>query len=204
VTLDPATRGGLLTRAALLTVDTDASQTNPPRAGKLVWTKILCKTIAPPPPGAAASFHFDKSLSTRQNFEKLDTEPACAGCHATINPIGFAFEHYDAIGRFRSMDGTHAVDSSGSYASASGPKAFGGALDLAQALATDPDATSCVAKTWFRFAAARVEDPKDMYSLQDSFAKFKGAAFDMRALLKGLAMSRTFRYRAVEAGEVVK
>ena len=204
VTLDPATRGGLLTRAALITVDTDASQTNPPRAGKLVWSKILCKTIDPPPPGAAASFHFDKGLSTRENFDKLATQPACASCHGILNPIGFAFEHYDAVGRYRTMEGPHTVDSSGSYVSATGTKSFGSVVDMSRALATDADATSCIAKTWFRYAVRRLETDKDVHSLEGAFGSFKASSFDIRAFLTAVTTSRTFRYRALEAGEVVQ
>jgi hypothetical protein len=204
VSLDPATRAGLLTRASLLAVDANAAVTNPPRSGAKLWQKLLCKTIAPPPPGAAAAFHFDPALSTRENFAKLESDASCKGCHAVINPIGFAFEGYDAIGRHRTMDGSHAVDSSGILTSdPARPRPFSSIVDLSRTLATDPDATSCIARQWLRFALQRSESDADRFSLESAYARFTGTTYDVRALLKAFAMSRTFRYRAVEAGETL-
>ncbi len=202
VQLDPATRAGLFTRASLLSVDANASTTNPPRSGAKLWQKVLCKTIAAPPPGAAAAFHFDTTLSTRENFSKLESDPSCKGCHAVINPIGFAFEGYDAIGRRRAMEGSHAIDASGTLASdPAHPRPFSSIVDLSATLASDPDATSCVARQWFRFAVQRSETDADRASLEAAYARFTSSTFDVRALLKAFATSRTFRYRAIEAGE---
>lgn len=201
VQLDGNARAGLLTRAALLLVDSNASQTNPPRAGKLVWEKILCKTIAPPPPGAATAFRFDNAKTVRQNFETLESDGACAGCHKTLNPIGYAFENFDAIGRYRTMDGSKPLDASGSVDTVDGTHDFSSIVELSKQLAGDSDARSCVARTWFHFAMGRDESEADQYSLQSSFGKFRDADFDLRMLVKSFAASRTFRYRAIEPGE---
>ncbi len=204
VQLDASTRSGLFTRASILTVDSNASTTNPPRSGAKLWEKVLCKTVAPPPPGAAAAFHFDTQLSTRENFAKLEADPSCKGCHAIINPLGFSFEGYDAVGRARTTEGAHAIDASGTLTSdASRPRAFKSIVDLSALLATDPDATSCVARQWFRFAVQRQESAGDTYSLESAYSQFSTTSFDLRALLKAFALSRTFRYRALEAGEAL-
>lgn len=204
-TVDPNTRAGLFTRASLVMVDSNASQTSPPRAGKFIWTRVLCNTIGAPPAGATAAFHFDDTLSVRQNFEALQTEPACSSCHAALNPLGFAFESYDPVGKFRTTDGTHPIDASGKLTLSNGQtEPFTNIVDLSRLLADDADATSCVARNWFRFASARMETDADTYALESTFAAFRNAGWDIRVMLKSFAMSHTFRYRAVDQGEVTQ
>src|SRR5206468_1195408 len=88
--------------------------------------------------------------------------PACAGCHTLLEPIGFAFESYDAIGRFRATEGGRPVDSSGQLvgtADADGPLAD--AVDLSRRLAQSQDVRGCVAKQWYRYALGRNDSDAD-------------------------------------------
>jgi hypothetical protein len=202
--LDPTQRAGLLTQASFLATISNPATTNPPRSGHTVYTNFLCEHIAPAPPGAAAAFKPDPTLTTRQNFSVLETQGSCKACHSILNPIGYAFESFDAIGRFRTKEGGNTVDASGVLTTSAGSRPFANAVELGSLLATDADAQGCVARKWLRFGLARMESDADAYSIATSFESFKEASFDVRAFLKATALSRTFRFRAPEDGEVLQ
>jgi hypothetical protein len=204
VELDPTQRAGILTQASLLATLSNPGGTVPPRSGHMVYTNLLCQHIAPAPPGAAQQFKPDAALSTRQNFSVLETTAGCKACHAILNPLGYAFESFDPIGHFRTEEGDHPIDASGALTTSAGTKRFANAVELGGLLANDPDAQSCVARKWLRFALARVETSGDAYSLQTSFQQFQASGFDVRAFLRAAATSRTFRFRAPEDGEVLQ
>src|SRR6185436_9585692 len=97
-------RAGLLTRALFLSTGT--ANTRPIMKGVFVRTNVLCDTIPPPPPGANAKPpELGPNMTTRESVEAITEMPktTCAGCHANlINPLGYATEDFDALGRFRS------------------------------------------------------------------------------------------------------
>ena len=204
VALDPTERAGILTQASFLTTISNPGSTNPPRAGHTLYTNFLCNQIPAAPPGAAAQFKPDATLSTRQNFSTLETMSGCKVCHSILNPLGYAFESFDAVGHFRTQEGTSTVDASGALTTSAGSRPFANAVELGSLLATDPDAQSCLTRKWFRFALARMETSGDDYSLATAFQRFKESDFDLRVLLRAAASSRTFRFRAPEEGEVLK
>lgn len=200
--LNAQTRGGLLTRAGFIAGLTNPASTNPPRAGHLIFERILCRTVAPPPPGATESFMFDDSQSTRWNYEQLESSEECGGCHRVVNPMGFAFEHYDAIGRYRDTEGPHPIDSSGTFAAASGDQIpFDDLMELSAILAEDDEALTCISNRWWRFALSRMEQDGDQPSIADAYTQFLDSDGDIRMLLGAIAKSNTFRFRAAEPGE---
>lgn len=203
VNLDKTRRGGLLTQLGVLAAQSNPGTTNPARAGKMVLSNLLCLPLDPPPPGATDGFQMKPELSMRDNFARLESEPSCKGCHTLINPLGFAFEQYDAIGHYRTKEGPHTVDASGSFMSRDGKVSFDNLVELGAGLAGTPELRECVARKWLQFALGRVSSKADRYSLDTAFKAFHESDYDVKKLLKALATSRTFRYRAPEAGEVM-
>jgi hypothetical protein len=110
----PATRGGLLTQASILAITSSPTRTAPVKRGKWVLEQLL-GTPPPPPPPDIPELDEKKQLSgsLRQVMEQHRENPICASCHARMDPIGFAFENYDAIGAFRTKDGQFDIDASG-------------------------------------------------------------------------------------------
>jgi hypothetical protein len=110
----PANRGGLLTQASILTLTSNPTRTAPVKRGKWVLEQLL-GTPPPPPPPDVPDLDERKALtgSLRQVMEQHRANPVCASCHARMDPIGFAFENYDAIGAFREKDGQFPIDPSG-------------------------------------------------------------------------------------------
>lgn len=110
----PAHRGGLLTQASILTITSNTTRTAPVKRGKWILEQLL-GTPPPPPPPDVPEIDEKKTLSgsMRQVMEQHRENPICASCHARMDPIGFAFENFDAIGAFREKDGNFPIDASG-------------------------------------------------------------------------------------------
>ena len=113
VSLADRQRGGILTQASVLTVTSNPTRTSPVKRGRFILDQIL----GTPPPPDVPQLSEDKqatlSGSLRQRMEQHRANPACAQCHARMDPIGFAFENFDAIGAFREKDGGFVIDPSG-------------------------------------------------------------------------------------------
>ncbi len=116
VSLTGTPRGGVLTHGSILTLTSNPTRTSPVKRGKFLLENII--GIPPPPaPGDVPpldeeKIRFDK-LTLRQQFEAHRSAASCAGCHAFLDPMGFAFEHYDAIGRWRDTEKGQPVDAAG-------------------------------------------------------------------------------------------
>lgn len=110
----PSNRGGILTQASILTLTSNPTRTSPVQRGKWVLDQLL-NTPPPPPPPDVPQLDEGKQLtgSLRERLEQHRANAICASCHARMDPIGFAFENYDAIGRWRDKDGSFDIDPSG-------------------------------------------------------------------------------------------
>jgi Protein of unknown function (DUF1592)/Protein of unknown function (DUF1588)/Protein of unknown function (DUF1585)/Protein of unknown function (DUF1587)/Protein of unknown function (DUF1595) len=132
-------RGGLLRQGSILTVTSYATRTSPVIRGKWVLDNILGSPPPPPPPDVPAlkeKVGISKPMTMRERLAQHRENPACAGCHNIMDPIGFAFENYDAVGRWRTAEDGAKIDSSGGLPN--GAK-FDGVAGLQQALLKHPD-----------------------------------------------------------------
>jgi hypothetical protein len=127
-------RGGVLTQGSVLISTSTPTRTSPVIRGKWILEQILGTPPPPPPPDVpplAEQKAVDQSGSLRQRFEQHRSATECAGCHAKMDPLGFALENFDATGRWRDMDGKFAIDASGKLANGT---AFEGPRELKQVL----------------------------------------------------------------------
>lgn len=200
-TFDSSERGGLFTLAAFLANTGGPVGSAPPRRGKFVYTRLLCKELPPPPqlpPGPAA----EAGLTTRQRFERHSADPCATSCHSLIDDLGFAFEHYDGIGGYRETDMDMPVDAGGSVVlSDANEVQFADANELSRLLAADATAQKCFTTQWLRYALHRREEDGDHASLDAANAAFSESGGDIRELIVALVKSPTFRYRTVSATE---
>ena len=120
VQLDPARRGGVITQASFLTLTSkplgDGLRTSPVVRGKFILENLFNQKIPPPPPDVPPlKLDTNKQLvgTVRQIFEQHRQSPVCAGCHARMDPYGFALENYSGIGEWRDKDNNIPVDASG-------------------------------------------------------------------------------------------
>jgi hypothetical protein len=195
VDLPVAERSGLLTQASVLAVHADTQQTSPVKRGAFVRVHLLCQDLPPPPANAnVMPPKPDPNVPTRVRFEQHRNDPACSGCHTLIDPLGFAFEGYDAIGKWRTTEAGVAVDASGDITGtrdANGP--LTGALDLGRRLEGSSQARECVARQWFRFALGRAESADDECAVRASLARLDASGQDVREMLVALALTDSFR-----------
>ena len=113
VTLDDDRRHGLLGHASLLTITPYANRTSVVLRGKWVLENLLGAPPPPPPPNVPPLEENDPAgepTSLREKMEQHRSNPVCASCHAKIDPLGFALEHFDAIGQWRETDGGAVID----------------------------------------------------------------------------------------------
>ena len=130
VTLPDKMRGGLLTQASILTVTSNPTRTSPVKRGRWILEQILGAPPPPPPPNVPELPEGDKAQLTgslRQRMEQHRANPACANCHAKMDPLGFAFENFNAIGGFRQKDGDFPIEAGGVLP---GGKTFQGPVEL--------------------------------------------------------------------------
>jgi hypothetical protein len=110
-------RGGLLGQGSILTITSYATRTSPVVRGKWVLENLLASAPPPPPANVPAlkteGSEAGKTLTMREALTQHRANPACAGCHARMDPIGFAMENFDAIGRWRDRDAGKPIDTSG-------------------------------------------------------------------------------------------
>jgi hypothetical protein len=196
VALPAGQRAGLLTQPSLLALNAHPTHTSPVLRGRLVRDAFLCAPPPPPPPDVSAVLPtVDPSTPTRERYVAHSKDPACAGCHRLIDPIGFGFESYDAVGRYRATEAGRPVDASGHVSGAAElDGGFTGVVELAAKLAGSRQVRDCVARRWFRFALKRGEDG-DAGSLGPVVETFSASGGDLRALAVALVTSPAFRFR---------
>ena len=116
VSLTDESRWGLLGKASVLSVTSYPHRTSPTLRGKWLLENILAAPVPPPPPTVNTNLEEStaaKATSVREMLEQHRTNPACASCHARMDPLGFALENFDAVGQWRTKDGDAAIDPSG-------------------------------------------------------------------------------------------
>jgi len=146
----PANWGiGLLAQGSLLAANAHADADSPTWRGLLVYSKMFCNTRPTPPPSVPTIPDAQPGIeTTRARYEQthMTKGTACPGCHTRWDPIGFGFEHFDYVGRYRADESGLTIDSTGYALDDQGNKAltFDGQADLAAKLAADPAVTDCV------------------------------------------------------------
>jgi len=192
---DDPDRGGVLTTAAVLAVTTPTDVTSPVRRGVFVYDALLCSPLPPPPEGVAGELPPPGEVAKIDALEQHRSDPACAGCHDLVDPIGLGLERYDAIGRLRTMDeGGNAVPEYGRVPGLAGGD-FAGGVELGERLRTMPEASRCIATQVFRWAMGRSETSEDACVLDELAAVVAQTDGDYAELVGALVASDVFRRR---------
>ncbi len=197
VELAATERSGLLTQAAFLTSHAKRNATSPVHRGIIVRENLLCQIIPPPPDDVVTVLPpASEATTTRERFAQHLADPTCAACHALIDPIGLSFENYDGVGKFRTTEGTQAVDASGAIVGGGADLEadYQNAVEMSKLLGNADIVQDCMATQWFRFALGRTDSDADacsMAAVRNAFAATDG---NIPALLAGIASSDAFRH----------
>ena len=191
-----STRGGLLTHASMLTVTSNPTRTSPVKRGRWVLEQVLGAPPPPPPPDVPelpADAQAQASGSLRQRLEIHRADPSCANCHEKMDPIGFALENYDAVGRYRTKDGSFDIDASGVLPDGS---KFGNLAELKQILKNrSREVARCMAEKLLIFAIGRGVEFYDRPTIKKIVESSEASGYRFSSLVKSIVHSEPFRMR---------
>ena len=193
-------RAGLLGHASILTVTSYATRTSPVVRGKYLLDNILGAPPPPPPPNVPALEETGAAgaeASIREQMEQHRRSPACASCHERMDPLGFALENFDGIGRWRETDGGAPIDASGRLpdgAAFTGPADFRAAL-----LERRGEFVRTVTEKLLTYALGRAVGAPDMPAVRRIMQEAASADYRWSSLILGIVESRPFQMRRAPA-----
>ncbi|MEM9191539.1 MAG: DUF1592 domain-containing protein [Myxococcota bacterium] len=196
VDLDPAERFGVLTQPAFLAAHAHPDETSIVFRGRFVRFALLCEDSPPPPEDVDANLppRNRDEVTLRDHTEEAHSVGSCAGCHSLMDPIGYAFERYDTVGRYRTEDHGLPIDPSGQIVGGELPRTFDDAQGLVDLLAESEDVTSCVARRFVQYALG-TEPPIDDPLVVRATAAFQESGGSVRELAVAVVTDEAFRVR---------
>ena len=200
VSLNGTPRGGVLTHASVLTLTSDPNRTSPVKRGKYVLENIL-GTPPPPAPDNVPELESDAELkgTLRQQMVKHRENPVCASCHQKMDPIGFAFENFDAVGRWRTLDNGEPINAASQLDS--GEK-FRDATGLRKILAVRKRDlfVRCLTEKMLTFALGRGLEFYDKRAVDGIVKQMERDGFKFETLVMGIVKSLPFDMKRGEEG----
>jgi len=190
-------RAGLLGHGSVLTVTSYNDRTSVVMRGKWVMENILGTPPPPPPPNVPALDQTEIKGSLRQRMELHRSNPVCASCHSKLDPLGFALENFDAIGKFRTVDGNTAVDPSGTMLDG---HVFDGPVSFREALTSHQDAfLSTMTENLLTYALGRGVEPYDMPAVRRILSNAANNNYRWSSLIGEIVKSMPFQMRRAES-----
>ncbi len=182
------TRAGIHTLLSFVALHSHPGKSSPTLRGKAIRELLLCQKVPDPP----STVNFDQfndpkspNKTARNRLKAHSVDPACAGCHKLMDPIGLALEHFDGAGQTRFTENGEPIDTSGDLNGI----AFKDAVGLGAAMRQDPAATSCVVRRAYSYAAARPVERGERDWITHLEQEFADDGFRFRQLIKRIALS---------------
>lgn len=202
VSLAGTERRGLLTMAGFLARQATATESDPIHRGAFVNRRFLCADL-PPPPALVPAVPASPPGMPRTQRERIDAHTGAGtcgeGCHTTmINPIGFALEHFDELGRFRmTEDNGLPIDAASAYRFGRSERSFNGGVELSEEIAEQGMTHRCYARNLLRFVHTHPVGEEDGPLLTTlTLSSLQGDA-SIRTLVRTLVLSPSFRHRSL-------
>ncbi len=196
-----AQRGGLLRHGSILLVTSYPTRTSPVIRGKWILDNVL--GVPPPPPPATVPALDDvkmakRNATVRERLAEHRKNPTCAGCHKLTDPIGFALENYDAVGRWRTLDAGEPIDASGTLYDGTD---FRGVAGLQKAILNHPDLfVTTLSEKMLTFAIGRGVGYYDAPAMRKIVRDSSAEDYRFSAVVSGVVNSRRFVCEAAAAG----
>jgi hypothetical protein len=198
VELKTEQRGGVLSQASVLAVSSYPSRTSPTIRGKYVLNNLLGTPPPPPPPDVPAldDSKIGSDVSLRKQLEAHRNNPVCASCHSKMDVLGFGLENYDAIGKWRTMDGKFPIDVGGTMPNG---KSFKTAAEM-RTILTDslPQVSRCLVEKIMTYAMGRGMQPYDNKTIDEINRKLQGEGYHFQTLIYEVVRSLPFQSRRGE------
>ncbi len=184
-------RAGILTQISFLAVHSHPGRSSPTLRGKALREILLCQPVPPPPPNVDFSAVENPNSPIKTARERINIHqknPACAGCHKIMDPMGLALENFDSIGRYRDMEKGERIDPSGVLDG----KAFKDVVGLGQVLHDHPSLTSCLVKRAYSYGTGQPTRPDDRDKLDYIHTRFASSGYRLPDLLRTITLSNAF------------
>lgn len=185
-------RAGILTDVSLLALHSHPGRSSPTLRGKSLREIFLCEKVPDPPANVNFSIVQDAvnrpGSTARLRLAEHNDNPVCAGCHKLTDPMGLTLENFDGGGGFRAKENGAELDVSGSLDGTD----FSGAQGLGQAMRNNPSVPSCLAEKLYRSAVGRDIATAEEPFLEYLVARFEADRFRVPALMRTIALSKTF------------
>lgn len=189
-------RAGLLTTPGFLAVNAHKTQTSPTHRGRFVRLNLLCQDVPPPPPGVDTSLPEPapgETQTLRQRLQVHREKPECRSCHEMMDPIGFAYEGFDAIGSYRTADeNALPIDSTTEL----NGQAVDGPIQMGQLVAELPEVGACIARRFYEHAGAHLATGNEEVAVRALVEGFVSTNYDFKEMVVTLVTNDGFRYAA--------
>ena len=197
VKLQGTSRGGILSHASVLTVTSNPTRTSPVKRGRWVLEQILGTPPPPPPPDVPELEEADEvahATTLRERLEQHRADPACANCHAKMDPIGFALENYNAIGAWRWKDGEADIDITAELPD--GTMLKYGIIDLRRVVMDRKQQFArCLTEKLLTYALGRGLEYYDRPTVERIIARLEAEHYSSSVLITEIVKSDPFRLR---------
>jgi hypothetical protein len=203
VDLTTPERGGVLGHGSVLAVSSYPTRTSVVIRGKYILQNILGTPPPPPPPDVPALDEeaVGTTASLRKQMEKHRTNSVCASCHSRMDPLGFALENYDAIGKWRTTDGGFPIDASGVLPSG---RAFTNPAEMRKILSQMlPDVSRALTEKLLTYSLGRGLERYDKPTVRDITRKLEASGYGFQTLVMEVVRSLPFQSRRAEARPAV-
>jgi hypothetical protein len=196
VTLTDENRRGLLGQGSILTATSYANRTSPTERGKWILDNFLGTPPPPPPPNVPSlkeNGPNDQVLTMRQRMEQHRANPACAVCHQVMDPLGFALDNFDALGKWRTAEGGTAIDPSGQFPDGT---SFQGPSGLRKVLLGKREQfVTAVTERLMTYALGRAVEYYDAPAIRRIMRESAANDFRWSAIVLGIVNSTPFQMR---------
>ena len=200
-------RGGILTQGTVLTVTSNPDRTSPVKRGLFILENILGVPPAPPPPNIPALEEPGRGQraqrTLRETLELHRADPTCSSCHNRMDPLGLAFENFNAMGIWRDQERAGKINASGVLVTG---EEFESVNELKKILVTTrkTDFYRCLTEKMLTYALGRGLEPADTYTIDELVAQLEETNGSSQTLLRGIIDSAPFqRRRQSPAGEAL-
>lgn len=195
----PPERSGVLGHASFLASQAHSDQTNPVRRGLWVRERLLCQHLGTPPANAGAIPDVDPNATTRERFRQHSSDPSCYACHQYIDSVGFGFEEFDAVGRYRTSENGLSIDHSGdmndlAFLGSNTHAPFSSSRELGALLQQSNAPKACFVQQVARYAQGRELELLDACALTSATTRFFQTG-SMREVLLDVVTAPAFTQR---------
>jgi Protein of unknown function (DUF1592)/Protein of unknown function (DUF1588)/Protein of unknown function (DUF1595)/Protein of unknown function (DUF1587)/Protein of unknown function (DUF1585) len=199
VSLDPTQRKGIFTQVGFLASNATSVDPDPIHRGVFVATRMLCIEIAAPPDGIPPLPPLEPDQTNRERVEAHTSADQCATCHASyINPHGFPFESYDALGTWRTTDNNQPVDAATNVYIDGQVMPSSGALEFVELMAASPGVHTCYSRHWLEYTVGRNATPDDQLAISRLGTDSHQDQLSIQDLLIAVTTSPFFLNRSTE------